>query len=50
MTTFSTEMDLHAPRLCATETFYEPNVPFYTQLYPADSQQTDRMYFSQFEL
>lgn len=45
MTTFGTEMDLHSARLCATtETFYEPNLPFYTQLYPPDTQPTDGKY------
>lgn len=41
MTTYTTEQEFNSSRICSTETYYEPAGPFYTQLYPADSQQTD---------
>lgn len=40
MTTYETEVDI-CQRICTTEAYYEPSGPFYTQLYPADSQQPD---------
>lgn len=44
MTTYTSpcnEHDFTTSRICSTESYYEPNGPFYAQLYPADSQQTD---------
>lgn len=43
-TNYGSEIDING-RNCSSEIYYEPNVPFYTQLYTTHPQQTESNYY-----